>query len=550
MVETTQQRPGGRLGRDHAVRHLGAGPRLHIAREKLRGAHMQGQVHPGQLHLAHRRAGRPEISGRGHLGENRVGDGRPGFVVPGQEVETRALPTPVFHDLRGQLDEVPGDVHAVERLDLHFAKQVVQQVAELVENGLNLPVREQRRPALPWRSEVAADVAEVGRPGAVRPRTARHQVAHPGAATLRFARMPVGVKRAEPPAAGVVQVVILNLGVPGLEGSGRALGDPQAEDLSHQLEQTRDDAPHREIRPQHLLVEIIPQPPQALRPVSDFPGLEPAGRLPGLRRLEGLQLVALAPKGGTRPVLQVRDEGQRLRPGPGHPALQHKVGEMRLAQQRRLLRAQGQDAAYQLGVVMRGVHPDRDRSRPALLPQAFVAGIGHDGFLRGAVQGETPCRALRGAETLFLRRGPRRRHRVLRQTAQPRRIVGHQLPGVGRIQHVLGIFLRELREFSLQGFQPRPLRLRQVRAGLAEIGYGLVQKTPVDAGQSFGGRRRRHRLESRPQSRVEGDPRIKGRNCREQRVVCLAQRRGVGHRLQVGDLAPGKRQLLGGLLQR
>ena len=62
---------------------------------------------------------------------------------------------------RGQLDEIPGDVGAGQGADFHAAQQVVQQVAELVEDGLHFAVRQQRRLAAHRRREVAADQSQV-----------------------------------------------------------------------------------------------------------------------------------------------------------------------------------------------------------------------------------------------------------------------------------------------------------------------------------------------------------------------------------------------------
>ena len=47
------------------------------------------------------------------------------------------------------------------RADLHAAQQVVQQVAELVEDGLHFAMREQRGLAAHRRREVAADQSQV-----------------------------------------------------------------------------------------------------------------------------------------------------------------------------------------------------------------------------------------------------------------------------------------------------------------------------------------------------------------------------------------------------
>ena len=65
--------------------------------------------------------------------------------MSGEERQRLLLPTPVFKNLGGQLDEVPGDTDAGERLNFDLAKEMVQQVAELVEDRGDLVMRQQRR---------------------------------------------------------------------------------------------------------------------------------------------------------------------------------------------------------------------------------------------------------------------------------------------------------------------------------------------------------------------------------------------------------------------
>lgn len=64
-------------------------------------------------------------------------------MVTGEKGERLLLPAPVLENLRRQLDEVPGDAGPREGLDLDLAKQVMEQMAELVEDGRDLVVREQ-----------------------------------------------------------------------------------------------------------------------------------------------------------------------------------------------------------------------------------------------------------------------------------------------------------------------------------------------------------------------------------------------------------------------
>ena len=89
----------------------------------------------------------------------------------------------------------------------------MQKVAELMKDRLDLTMREQCRLAIDRRAHVANDQSEV--------RLARMtgmQRVHPRTTALRFARMPVGIKRSEMSAAvGVVNFIKRNLRVPNFD---------------------------------------------------------------------------------------------------------------------------------------------------------------------------------------------------------------------------------------------------------------------------------------------------------------------------------------------
>ena len=135
---------------------------------------MQQQVDEAEAELPHLRVGGAEGAGALHLLKQVVGNRLAGLVVPREQVQRLALPAPVLHDLAGQLDEIPRHVGAGQRADFHAAQQVVQQVAELVEDGLHFAMRQQRGLAAHRRRQVAADQAQV-RAEAVRRRTAGDQ---------------------------------------------------------------------------------------------------------------------------------------------------------------------------------------------------------------------------------------------------------------------------------------------------------------------------------------------------------------------------------------
>ena len=80
-------------------------------------------------------------------------------------------------------------------------------------------------------------------------RPAGAEIVHPGAAAFRFARVPVGVERADVPAARIVHVVEFHLRMPDLDAAGGAFRDAQSEYAARQLEHPGDHALHREIGP-------------------------------------------------------------------------------------------------------------------------------------------------------------------------------------------------------------------------------------------------------------------------------------------------------------
>ena len=94
--------------------------------------------------LPHLRVGGAEGARALHLLEQVLGNRLAGLVVAREQVERLALPAPVLHDLRRQLDEVPGHVGAGQDCASRRGSAVVQQVAELVEDGLHFAVRQQR----------------------------------------------------------------------------------------------------------------------------------------------------------------------------------------------------------------------------------------------------------------------------------------------------------------------------------------------------------------------------------------------------------------------
>ncbi len=182
--------------------------------------------------------------------------------------------------------------------------------------------------------------------------------------------------------------------------------------------------------------------------------------------------------------------------------------------------------------------------------EALVFRIRHHRLLRGHVQGKTPRRTSCRAVAFFLSTGAGGGDGTGRQTAQPRFVFDDELPGIGGIEDVFRIARSQARELALEDFEPGTLVGREVSAGLLKIGDRLVDETAVDAGERRGLGRGSEGFEAQPERRIERYPGVKRGDCREQVVVRIAQRGGIGDRLQVGDLAPCLTELLGGVFKR
>ena len=125
------------------------------------------------------------------------------------------------------------------------------------------------------------------------------------------------------------------------------------------------------------------------------------------------------------------------------------------------------------------------------------------------------------------------RERRLRKPRERILVVDGLLPRLGRIEHVLLELGAELRELSRHVLEPRLLLLGQVDTGEAEIAKRVLDELSL-------------RLGERGESRAFGDRAVGAierfvlthlgvvlAEQRERRVVDLAQRLVVGHRVQV-----------------
>ena len=227
----------------------------------------------------------------------------------------------------------------------------MHHVPELVEERLDLAVVEERGLAGRARRRHVADddgdVLEL----VLRAGEAIDDAAHPRAVALRLAREEVEIEAAElcpplsmtDPGGDVV--------VPHARG-GIALDGDAVEARGH-LEEAARDAIEREIRAKRLFVEVEERAALRLGPERDVPRLERArrgrssSRRPRARRSRARSLAMQS-------VAQHRDERERVLAGLRHAVVDREIGEVREAEELRLLLTEREDLLDDGAVVALG----------------------------------------------------------------------------------------------------------------------------------------------------------------------------------------------------
>ncbi len=132
-----------------------------------------------------------------HAREQFVGQRFAGLPMPREQVQRLALPAEVLHELAGQFDRVP--FHAVDAGDarvIDFGEQMMQAVAEFVEQRGDFVMREQARAIRGRRRKIAGEVGDrqMRRVAVAETRTA---YVHPRSATLAGARIQIDIAAGE-----------------------------------------------------------------------------------------------------------------------------------------------------------------------------------------------------------------------------------------------------------------------------------------------------------------------------------------------------------------
>ena len=507
---------------------------------------MQPHVEERELDLAQRLQAGLEVLGRQHLVEQRARQRLAGVDMARQLLDDFPLPAEVLHELAGQLDGVPFDArdagHAQFR---HAGQQVVQAVAAFVEQRRDVVVREQRRLAFRALGEVAHQVrhGDLLSAGArqVGPRPAAAHLVHPGARALAIAGVQVQVDLADQPAV-TAQLAELHRLVP-----DRGLGRHQlhAEQAVDDAEQAVQHARQGQVLPHFLVGEGVARLLQLLGDEGGVPGLQVVHAQRGLGEVAQLVQVALGVGAGAGG--QVAQEGQHLGRRAGHLGHQRGLGEVREAQQPGLFLAQHQQFLHQRAVVplrlVAELAGPRHVGAVQTLAQRAVLGVLHHRHVDGEVQRQLV--GVRVGVAVLLRGGARVGDDVGGNALELGRRHDRR-PAVGGVHHVLGEGLAEFGAALLDLGEARLGLALELGAGQDEVADRMLEQLGA-LGRQAGLRGDRLVLGVQRLVGAQGGVELGHRG--QHRVVGLAQRWRVGHRVQVAHGAPGGAQALGSDVQ-
>ena len=391
-----------------------------------------------------------------------------------EAVERLALPAEVLHELAGQLDGVPFDaVDARHRRPADLGQQVVQAVAELVEQGDDVVVGQQAGAALDGRRGVAGEVGHGDLAGEAEPRAAD---VHPRAAALALAGVVVEVHAGTHAAIGIEHVEVLHVRMPGRDV--QALAEAHAEHVGGDVEHALEHAGQREVGLELLLLEGVARDAQLLAGPADVPGLEVVqAQLAGGERA---QLVQFALRDRPRLGGEFAQEGEHAFRRAGHLVFERLVRGTREAEQLRGFMAQREDLRdARRVVVLAGLRP--------LVGGAGVVGR-VDGFAQRAVVGvgqdRLHHRPLQRGEEAVLPLGFRlARQQVARRGRQAGELClgQRQRPGLGGVEHGLLERRVQLRELGLDLAETRARRLLERDAGIAEAAQAVLDEGALRA---------------------------------------------------------------------
>ncbi len=183
-------------------------------------------------------------------------------------------------------------------------------------------------------------------------------------------------------------------------------------------------------------------------------------------KADELRVVALGE--GLRAAREIAQEPKHLVDASRHLRHQRDLGVVRVAEQKRRLAPQLEDAPYHRRVVplRRRAHVGRARRVGAMQrgAQRAVLRVAHHRLVARHAQRELPA-----GPALCRRRRPGFGEHVARNAGELGRVVDVERPRVGRIEQVVVESRGELGELLLDRLEARLLRLRQLGATEAEV---------------------------------------------------------------------------------
>ena len=534
MIELRQAVPHHDLLGHADPRQAGLFERVDVRRRH--GLGVQVHVHDGRGQIADRRIALVEGGGGLDLVDQFGRHGRARLIVLQIAVQDRAAQHPVLVHLRRIFHEVARRI-AIRRIG-HHRRQIVQGVAELVEQRLGVVQRDQHGLARLRLGEVVV-VRRQDDLGAVQLRE-RPIGGHPGARTLARTGVVVGVVQTDQAAVAALVIDLIGLDV-GLEGRHRSLGQllelEAVQALGHG-EGAGADRVQLEVGLQLVLIQVVLGLTHLLGEVEVVPRLdvEAGDRLHVGDFLGDAGL-------GRRP--DAVHQGLSIGRGLGHRVLHAQFGVVAVAQELGALVAQLHDLGDgRVGVVGVAVVAAIDELLPDLLAQGPVVGEGQEGIDRRSRVQDRPALQVAAA------RGAGGGRLVGVGQAPHAGLVGDQRPGV-----LIGDdLLAEAGEGVGQGgVDPAQLGL----AGRVQIGARTDEGVAATLGQTLllGAEARRvggvgDGLDPLEQLLVEGDLVRSRRQQRRQlgvdRVIGFATDVGCHHAIDIGRAV----QRLAGQLQR
>ena len=505
---------------------------------------VQFEVEQGELQLARHHHAGLEVLRRQHHVQLVLRQGFAGLVVAGNVRQAFGVPAPVLHELARQLHRIPGHAVDARRASvLDLGQEVVQAMAEFVEQRGDLVMGQERRALAHRRGEVADQVGHRRLQRAVSGAALVAGAVHPGAATLVRSRVEV-----EEEAPDVLAVLAdfeqTHVRMPAIEAF--QLVDLDAVQALDDAEQPGQHLVDGEIGAQFFLVQAVALLAQLLGVVAEVPALQVVQTLLGG---EGAQFGQVALGERLAAHRQVTQEIQHLLGGFGHLGCQRQLGEVAVAEQPSQLMAQFEDLGhYRTVVELPGV---RALVRGAgavggvdLLAQGTVVGVGHHRVVAGEFQGDQPA-----VEALGLRRLGHLRLGRIGDAGQQAFVGDVPGPGLSGVQQLVGKFAAELGKLHLDGAEALLLHRWKVDAGQAEVAQRMLEDGLLRHLET--GRRgaRGQRLVGLEQRAVLPEFGVVGRQLGQAGLVGRAQFRAVAHGVEVADWAPGAGEALVQLVQ-